>query len=343
MALLYKSIPRRLSDGSTRVYHYHRVTGRRVDGEPGTKGWDAAIAAAGVPDAKAGIHGTVGWLIDQFRCSPRFAALAGNSQRIYERGWRALAPVAGQAAGDVKPRHIHTIYDSLLPKVGLANQFRTAASVLFDLGLRRGVVEVNPVVAIERESGGHLPDWSAGMIEAFRQREGEAKLHGRLAFHIGIYTGMREGDLCRLTWAQYDGQHIRYVPAKTARKVGLELRIPVHPDLKAVLDEAQAQAQCRYVIHNPGGDRMTDGGFRQMWKRTLQALDIPHVAYHGSRKAAVIMLAHCGCTVHEIMSWTGHSMGMVTLYTRGVSQERLSDAAYEKLVRRREDAHGAVR
>ena len=49
---------------------------------------------------------------------------------------------------------------------------------------------------------------------------------------------------------------------------------------------------------------------------------------HGLRKLAAQNLAECGCTLHEIGSITGHkSLAMLRLYTAGLDQERLAEAA----------------
>jgi integrase len=53
---------------------------------------------------------------------------------------------------------------------------------------------------------------------------------------------------------------------------------------------------------------------------------------HGLRKTAARMLAEAGCSVHEIMSVTGHkSISEVERYTRSAHQKKLASAAILKL------------
>jgi len=53
---------------------------------------------------------------------------------------------------------------------------------------------------------------------------------------------------------------------------------------------------------------------------------------HGLRKTAARTLAEAGCSVHEIMSITGHkSITEVERYTREASQKKLATAAILKL------------
>ena len=56
-------------------------------------------------------------------------------------------------------------------------------------------------------------------------------------FLIGIYTGLRLGDCCRLDWSQISIAQgvIQLVPAKTRRHHQRMVTIPVHPALGAAL------------------------------------------------------------------------------------------------------------
>lgn len=53
---------------------------------------------------------------------------------------------------------------------------------------------------------------------------------------------------------------------------------------------------------------------------------------HRRRKAACRHLAHAGCTAPEIMAISGHStLSQVQIYIDEVEQERMADAAMNKL------------
>lgn len=60
---------------------------------------------------------------------------------------------------------------------------------------------------------------------------------------IGLYTGLRLGDVVTLRWREIDfGEHaIRRMPSKTRRK-GKVLTFPMHPVLEAMLQELRATA-----------------------------------------------------------------------------------------------------
>lgn len=333
MARPYKAVPAKLADGTRKTYYYHRATNRRIDSEPGAPDWEAKLAAAGRSDKDAK-PGTVGWLIQRYLKHEDYRDLSPHTQRVYERGFDALKPILAGKASDVKPRHIVAIYDSLLPKRGMANQFLTAASVLFRFGVRVGSCEFNPATDIQKKAGGHLREWDEVWIAQFVARWDKADSVIRLAFLLARHTGMREADVCRMTWAWYDGRCINYLPQKTGKKSGVTLTVPVTQDLKAALDEAKREATSIFVVPGTAGGKMTEGALRKRWGRTLAAMQMEARPFHGSRKAAVIALAEAGATPHEISSWTGHSLQMITLYTKGVNQTRLAENAFAKLTAR---------
>ena len=104
------TVRKRLADGSVRVYYYHRDTGMRLDGEPGSPEFIASYARAERklterhPDLCAG-------LIRAFLTSPEFEKnLQPSTQKEYRRILTAIeakfgrAPIAAMAdprfAGD---------------------------------------------------------------------------------------------------------------------------------------------------------------------------------------------------------------------------------------------------
>lgn len=55
-----------------------------------------------------------------------------------------------------------------------------------------------------------------------------------LAIVIALYTGLRYGDVARLTWEEIDGDVIRRKPGKTAR-FGIVVTVPLHARVRAAL------------------------------------------------------------------------------------------------------------
>ena len=72
----------------------------------------------------------------------------------------------------------------------------------------------------------------------------------RLLFALGIYTGLRLGDCVTLRWGEVDTTRniIRRIPNKTARRNPKPVLVPLHPTLKAILEEIPADDRQDYVL-----------------------------------------------------------------------------------------------
>lgn len=71
----------------------------------------------------------------------------------------------------------------------------------------------------------------------------------RLLFALGMYTGLRLGDCCRLEWASVNLERkvIQVIPSKTKKYAhGRPVTIPIHPSLMSELQEISARraAEC---------------------------------------------------------------------------------------------------
>jgi integrase len=82
----------------------------------------------------------------------------------------------------------------------------------------------------------------------------------RVLIALGMYTGLRMGDCATLRWCEVDLRRaiIIRVPAKLARRESVKpLRIPIHPELMAVLREQKAQAVGDEVLPAMAKDYLT--------------------------------------------------------------------------------------
>lgn len=67
-----------------------------------------------------------------------------------------------------------------------------------------------------------------------------AKGSFRYMIGLGLYTGMRLGDVVNLKWMNIGEDSITLVPSKTKRK-GKQITLPIHPVLRSLLDELRQQ------------------------------------------------------------------------------------------------------
>jgi len=104
-------------------------------------------------------------------------------------------------------------------------------------GLRINVWEDLPHMDLATNSRRELS--ADELAEVFKRAEGNL----RYMFALGLYTGMRLGDVVNLRWTEVDlkSGYIEHKPMKTRRKNKV-VRLPIHPVLEAMLMELKKKA-----------------------------------------------------------------------------------------------------
>lgn len=301
-------VRKQLADGSVREYRYPAYKPKAPRSRIAPDTMDALLAA--------------------FRRSPEFASRAAKTRAqyaIYLRVWDKMGHVP---VADVTRRTVLTLRDGIAKGrgAGAANAFARITGALFAWAVDRGYREHSPAYRIRALPGGTLRAWTRQEAE-----KAETLLPPYLARVVTLarFTGQRRGDLCRLTWAAYDGASLRLVQGKR----GGALVIPCHPTLRAALDAWKAEGrEAVTILTNGWGRPWVPEVLSGAMKRRLEAIGMPGLNVHGLRKLAATALAEAGCTPHEIAAITGHrTLAMVEHYTRSVDQERLAGAAIAKL------------
>src|SRR5262249_11436195 len=107
---------------------------------------------------------------------------------------------------------------------------------------------------------------------------------------------------------------------------GTALAIPVHPDLRAVLD-AMPKTGLQFLT-TLRGRAFSAEVFGKFFKIACKRAGLPHCSAHGLRKAAATRLADAGCSASQIASITGHkTLAEVARYTQAADQRRLAQQA----------------
>jgi len=332
----------RLADGSQATYWYCRQTNTRLP-DPTEPGFAAALAAARNTAAARYAEGTLGWLMDRWRASTAYAALAPRTKAARDRYLRAVeVPAWGcrQAAG-LKRAELLDLRDAIAGQhgPGAANMFQVGLSAVLSWAVERGHLEYSCLARAKALPGGHFLAWTEAEAElAMRDFAEPARRAIVLAYHIG----QRRGDLVTMTWGAFDGAAIWLQPEKTKRRreaKGLApLRLPVSTALRAELEAWRAENKLR---ETPAATILTSARGLP-WSREYLNLRIgaevarlklrPGLNLHGLRKLRATMLAERGATGKEINA----AMGWETLssqeeYTRGADQKSLAENAVAKL------------
>jgi integrase len=276
---------------------------------------------------------TIGDMIAAWQRSPEWKALASNTQAGYSTYARPLMRMQHVAASRVERKQIVEIRNALAEArgVGASTGFVRTASALFGWAIENGWLKSSPTLRMKRLKGGTLPAWSDTEAEMAIRLLPE---HLRRPVVLALYSGQRRGDLIRMTWGAYDGKALRLRQGKT----GAILTVPVHPALREELDTWRAETSSTMILVNKFGRPWQESNLSKQLGEALAKIEGFGVGrnIHGLRKLAAVRLAECGCTLHEIGAITGHkSLAMLQLYTAGVDQEKLAEAAIIRLAGRK--------
>lgn len=333
----------RFKDRHGKMRHYARIPGcQRVTlpGEPGSAEFMAAYQDALQASKTAGEYktkpGSINALIVAYYQSSEWKGLNKSTHRTYrnmldrfrEREGKNGIKYGDLPARGVVQRHAYTILDSMGDTPGAARNLIKRLRSVWAFGIKREIVSTNPFDGIQlpKEGKGFTP-WSEADIEAFEARW-PIGTRERLALALLLYTVQRRSDVVRMGRQHRRGDALHFTQVKGGHVV--ELVIPLHPDLKAILD-AEPASNLTYLM-TAFGKPFSPAGFSGWFVESAQAAGLQDRTPHGLRKAGSRRLAEANCTPHEIAAVTGHkSLKEVERYTKSVSQERLAQSAIGKL------------
>ena len=151
---------------------------------------------------------------------------------------------------------------------------------------------------------------------------------------IGIYTGLRLGDCCRLDWSQINmaQQVIQLVPQKTKNHArGRPVTIPIHPALGGALFPAIEQSNNRTFLSGPVLPTVAELYERERWHVSHELSSIfrkanirtsvkiegrkhrtPEATFHSLRHTFVSFAANAGVPLHVVQSIVGHESTAMT-------------------------------
>ena len=343
MRILLKGInsyTARLADGTTKTYWYAWKGGPRLQGEPGTPEFIASYNEAAARKIKAP-KGQLLSLLQSYQASDDFRQLAqrtrddyaGIIEHVIEPEYSDF-PLAA-----LKDKRTRGVFLEWRDKLALKSRRQadyawTVLARVLSWSKDRGYIDSNPC-----ERGGRI--YRGSRAEKIWTADDEASFlkssptHLHLPLLLALWTGQRQGDLLRLPWSAYDGNHIRLKQSKT----GCRVIIPVGAPLKAALDISAKRSTI--ILTTAEGKPWTPDGFRSSWRKACSKAAIVGVTFNDLRGTAVTRLALAGCTEPEIATITGHSLRDVRsiLDTHYLYRDAaLAESAIRKLEKRTESS-----
>jgi len=300
------TVRRKLATGVVETYYYHRATGTRIEGEPGSPAFIASVQRA----EDKGRHrttGTLSGLIREFEGTKQWRRLADSTKKEYRRVltfWDGLYGTCPYPALEDKAfrRDVNKWHDEFSAgKPREADNRVTVLARVLSWAAKDGPLAVNVLDGFERAYSSDRSEsiWLPEHVESFLS---VASPEMRLALVLALHTGQRQGDLLRLGWSSYDGKTISLRQGKTGRFV----RVPCTAALRKSLDGAPRRATV--ILTTKTGGAWKKRYFANQWEETCQRAGITGLHFHDIRGTTVTMLAEAGCTVPEIAAITGHTL-----------------------------------
>ena len=163
----------------------------------------------------------------------------------------------------------------------------------------------------------------------------------RTLFGIAMYTGMRLGDCCKLTWSEVDivRSIIQKIPEKTKKyRKGRPVTIPIHKVLADLLMQTPVDKRTGYVlptvgawaavgakgmgrVHHRIGKIFKNAGIVMSVEVEGRSHKAPEATFHSLRHTFVSMSANAGVPLHIVQAIVGHES---TAMTRHYYHENVS-------------------
>jgi integrase len=294
-----------------RWYAYHRQTGKRLKAEFGTGEFFAELAAL-ERKAKAtkALPGTLGLLLASYRGSRAFKEdLAVSTQQGYGRMMNLLKPLDQMPLVELTPQFIAGLRDRMADKHGrrIANYVMAVISVACEHGKEQGIIKENPVRGVKRVRRVRgAPPANRPWTEAERRvvlTQGPPQI--RIPVALGMFTGLRKGDVLKLTKSALRNGYIWRRTSKT----GQEVSIPIHPDLAQLLGAVPTHDAVTLAA-TTNGTPWTISGFNSTFIKAVAKLH-GHglvgegLTFHGLRHTVGTLLIEAGADIDTVRRWLG--------------------------------------
>jgi len=321
--------------GNVRIYF--RVKGKkkvRLREKPGTAAFlrEYECAEKGIPysDAPVIADSAKPVVVRSFRwlCQQYFKR-AANSVTVdtMSRRRRLLEDICVKH-GDkpfelLERKHVTAIRDTRIDSPGAANNIVKAISALYAWAIEVGEAKVNPCNGIKRlKSGEGWHTWTLDEIEQFEAKHPPGST-ARRALAIFMFTGLRLSDAAILGRQHLENGWIRIRPGKTRKSSGVEVNVPILPDLEVELGQVPA-GQLTFLV-TEYGKPFSDKGLGNKMRQWCDESGLFHCPAHGLRKAGASIAAENGATSDQlkaIFGWT--TSQQADLYTRAARRKKLA-------------------
>jgi len=279
-------------------------------------------------------RGTINALAVSYYKSPEYVSLKNSTKLTYRREIDRLREDHGhRLVNQMKRQHVIKLLEPLTDRPSARNNRLRMLRMLMNHAVELGWRASNPTSAIKKmrtnKQGFHT--WSDDEVQRFFECH-KAGTVAHTAVTLMLHTACARSDVVKLGWQNLKGDRLQYRRQKTEGVSAVLIDIPVHPELRSVLDQLPRDKLT--FLETTSGRSRTANGLGTSMRKWCDAAGLPECAAHGLRKACATRLAEAGATEREIMAWTGHtSPTMVQVYAGKARRGLLADHGFEKLIR----------
>jgi integrase len=261
---------------------------------------------------------TVADMAAKWRATPQWKGMAASTRMQWgyklaaiEAKWGA-APFAVFQNPAMRAKIIDW-RDTLANSPRGADYAMQVLSAFLSWAVERGALKANPAAGIRQlyKGGGraHII-WEAHEREAWKR----AAEPVNVAFRFACLTGMRRGDLCRVTWEAVGLNAIVWQPAKARGEV--VATIPMLPALRTLLASIRKEGATGPILRNEHGRPWTESGLTHAIARERERLGLPDKHLHDCRGTFATELCLAGLTDTEIAGILGWGAAKVATIRR---------------------------
>lgn len=345
-----KGLKRYTSKGE--MYCYHRASGTRLHAEFGSPAFfeELRVAEEKAKGQPAAAAGTLAAAIMLYQKHFRWTDLAPRSKVDYQRVIDYLEPLGRMPLATIDRAFVAGLRDKTFAKKKrrFANYVIAVLSTIFSVAAERGLMKDNPATGIRAIP---KPKGAPKANRAWKQHERDVMMEEapptlRLPIALGMFAGLRQGDVVRLPRnAVQDG----WLVART-NKAGVDIAWPIHTELARIIEEAaEAERQRReaklkkqpnLVIPEPmtlcvnsRGTSWTQDGFQTSFFKLVRRLEEEEkigagLTFHGLRHTVGALLKEDGASEEDIAIALGQkTVAMARHYSQEADRRTRMTAA----------------
>jgi integrase len=278
--------------------------------------------------------GTVDDLVAKYFASAAFLGLPSEATKTTYRGIIEgfRREHGGKRLAHLRTEDIEYLLTKKIATPAAANNWLRMVRMLMKFAVTKKMIAADPTLGVKtlkyQSDGFHT--WSEEDIATYNRQHAIGTV-ARLAMTLMLYTGCRRADAVLLGPKNIKNGFLTYTQQKNRIRKPVTLTIPVHPDLRRVI-EATPMVGVKTFLVTSFGKPFSEAGFGNWMRERCDEAGLPDCSSHGLRKAIARRLAEAGMSPHQIQAITGHTtLKEIERYTKAARQKLMAEMAMRGL------------